>query len=54
MNHGAQRVLNSTAYSEPWWKAVGTDLLGEAASMSPSAEKKKGPTADGGNPVNRI
>ncbi|MBA0610289.1 hypothetical protein Godav_011156 [Gossypium davidsonii] len=47
MHHGAQSVLNSTAYSEPWWKAVGIDLLGEAASKSPSAEKKNGPTADG-------
>ncbi|TYH57139.1 hypothetical protein ES332_D08G069100v1 [Gossypium tomentosum] len=47
MHHGAQSALNSTAYSEPWWKAVGIDLLDEAASKSPSAEKKKGPTADG-------
>ncbi|KAH1108332.1 hypothetical protein J1N35_012100 [Gossypium stocksii] len=47
MHHGAQSVLNSTAYSEPWWKAVGIDLLGEAASKLPSAEKKNGPTADG-------
>ncbi|MBA0762688.1 hypothetical protein Gotri_012271 [Gossypium trilobum] len=47
MHHGAQSVLNSTAYSEPWWKAVGIDLLGETASKSPSAEKKNGPTADG-------
>ncbi|TYI68123.1 hypothetical protein E1A91_D08G067600v1 [Gossypium mustelinum] len=47
MHHGAQSALNSTAYSEPWWKAVGIDLLDEAASKSPSAEKKNGPTADG-------
>ncbi|KAK5811030.1 nuclear transcription factor Y subunit A-1-like [Gossypium arboreum] len=47
MHHGAQSVLNSTASLEPWWKAVGIDLLGEAASKSTSAEKKNGPTADG-------
>lgn len=36
IDRGAQSVLQSTAYSEPWWKGAGTDPLGEAASKSKS------------------
>ncbi|XVF79626.1 hypothetical protein PTKIN_Ptkin15bG0004400 [Pterospermum kingtungense] len=38
IDHGAPNLLQSTAYSEPWWKGVGTNPLGEAASKSPSVQ----------------
>ncbi|XWS45727.1 hypothetical protein CRYUN_Cryun14cG0004300 [Craigia yunnanensis] len=47
IDHGAQSVLQSTAYSEPWWKGVGTHPLGEAASKSPSIEQINGSMANG-------
>ncbi|KAE8727466.1 Nuclear transcription factor Y subunit A-7 [Hibiscus syriacus] len=39
IGHGDQRVLQSTPYSEPWWKGVGTNPFGESASKSPSVEQ---------------
>lgn len=47
IDHGAQTVLQSTAYSEPWWKGVGTNPLGEAASKSPSIEQLNGSMRNG-------
>lgn len=47
IDHGAQSVLQSTAYSEPWWKGVGTNPFGEAASKSPSVEQLNGSVANG-------
>ncbi|XVF73631.1 hypothetical protein PTKIN_Ptkin12aG0217500 [Pterospermum kingtungense] len=47
IDRGAQSVLQSTAYSEPWWKGVGADPLGEAASKSPSIERINASMANG-------
>ncbi|KAB2070415.1 hypothetical protein ES319_A08G154700v1 [Gossypium barbadense] len=47
IDHGAQSVLQSTAYSEPWWKGVGTNPFVEAASKSPSVEQLNGSVANG-------
>ncbi|XP_022770083.1 nuclear transcription factor Y subunit A-4-like isoform X2 [Durio zibethinus] len=47
MDHGAQSVLQSTAYSEPWWKGVAPNPFGEAASKSTFIEQLKGSVADG-------
>ncbi|XWS32527.1 hypothetical protein CRYUN_Cryun23aG0165800 [Craigia yunnanensis] len=47
IERGAQSVLQSTAYSEPWWKGVGTNPLGEAASKSPSIEQLNSSMANG-------
>ena len=47
IDHGAQSVLQSTAYFEPWWKGVGTNPLGEVASKSPSIEQLSGSMANG-------
>ncbi|GKU88630.1 hypothetical protein SLEP1_g2867 [Rubroshorea leprosula] len=45
---GARTVLQSTAYSEPWWRGVGTNAtLGEAASKSTSVEQPHGAVATG-------
>ncbi|XVF22948.1 hypothetical protein REPUB_Repub12eG0215000 [Reevesia pubescens] len=46
IDHGAQSVLQSTAYSEPWWKGVGTNSIGEAASKSPSVGQLNGSMAN--------
>lgn len=47
LDHGAQSVLQSTVFSEPWWKGVGTNPLGEAASNSSSMEQLHGSMANG-------
>ncbi|XP_022756789.1 nuclear transcription factor Y subunit A-1-like [Durio zibethinus] len=47
IDHGAQSMLQSTTYSEPWWKGVGMNPLGEAASKSPSVEKLNCSVANG-------
>ncbi|XVF33732.1 hypothetical protein REPUB_Repub17cG0193800 [Reevesia pubescens] len=47
LDHGAQSVLQSIAYSEPWWKGVGTNSLVEAASKSPSIEQLDDSMANG-------
>ncbi|KAL4341627.1 hypothetical protein GQ457_08G023940 [Hibiscus cannabinus] len=47
IDHGAQCVLRSTPHSEPWWKGVGTNTLGEAASKSPSVQQLNGSTTNG-------
>ncbi|KAE8677479.1 Nuclear transcription factor Y subunit A-9 [Hibiscus syriacus] len=47
IDNGAQRVLQSTSYSEPWWKGVGTNPFGESASKSPSVEQLNGSMENG-------
>lgn len=45
---GAQTVLQSTAYSEPWWRVVGANAtLGEAASKSTSVEQPNAAVGNG-------
>ncbi|KAK8639845.1 hypothetical protein V6N13_138212 [Hibiscus sabdariffa] len=47
IDHVAQSVLQSTTYSEPWWKGVRTNPFGEAASKSPSVEQLNGSMENG-------
>ncbi|XVE76722.1 hypothetical protein DITRI_Ditri13aG0004300 [Diplodiscus trichospermus] len=47
IDHGAQSVLQSSAYSEPWWKGAGTNSLGEAALKSSSVEQLNGSVENG-------
>ncbi|XP_039002123.1 nuclear transcription factor Y subunit A-1-like isoform X2 [Hibiscus syriacus] len=47
IDHGDQRVLQSTPYSEPWWKGVGSNPFGKSASKSPSVEQVNGSMANG-------
>lgn len=40
---GAQNVLQSTAFSQPWWRTVGSDLpMGESTPKSSLVEHQNG------------
>jgi nuclear transcription factor Y alpha len=48
LEHGGQTVLQSTAYSQPWWRGMGNNgSFGENASKSSSIEHLNGSVRNG-------